>query len=200
MTQTLIETDRPADVELHPLLAHRWSPRSFTPAALSDDDLTLMLHAARWASSSMNGQPWSFVVGRKGSAAHARMVAALAPSNQLWAVNAPVLIIAAAQIITADGSPHRSSLYDLGLSVGQLVLQAGALGYHVHQMGGFDRDAMATAVELPEDVAAVVTLAIGRLGDADALPEAFAERERAPRTRKSLSEIAFAGTHGTPLA
>lgn len=52
MSITLPSTARRAETALptNDLLAERWSPRSFDPTAeISDDQLTTMLEAARWA-------------------------------------------------------------------------------------------------------------------------------------------------------
>ena len=52
---------KPADtsVDIHPVLAERWSPRAFeSNVKLGTEDLTAILEAGRWAPSSNNGQPW----------------------------------------------------------------------------------------------------------------------------------------------
>src|ERR1700742_4440811 len=98
------ERDAVTDAALHPLLAHRWSPRGFDPAhVLSDADLHALLEAARWAPSSNNSQPWRFVVSRRGDAVHPRLVKHLVPGNQLWAPSASALILAAAATVRDDG-------------------------------------------------------------------------------------------------
>ena len=73
-------------VPVHPLLAERWSPRAFDRAhEISDEALSALLEAARWAPSAGNSQPWRFLVTRRGEPAHDRLYAALAPGNQAWA-------------------------------------------------------------------------------------------------------------------
>ena len=55
-------------VELHPILAERWSPRSFDAThEISDSDVLGILEAARWSPSSNNSQPWRFIVAKRGS-------------------------------------------------------------------------------------------------------------------------------------
>lgn len=82
----------------------------------------------------------------------------------------------------------------------QLTVQAHALGLHVHQMGGFDAAAVSAEFDVPAAYRPVVVLAVGRQGDADALPDWARERETAPRERLPLSDIAYADSFGTPLA
>ena len=188
-------------VELHPLLADRWSPRAFDRTPLADDDVTALLEAARWAPSANNYQPWRFLVGRVSTdgvdATYAGLLDSLAEFNQLWASAAPVLIAAAVEVEHEDGSAREIAPYELGLAVSQLTVEAAARGLHVHQMGGFDAERLAETFAVPPQYRAVVVLAVGRLGDPESLPGWAAERETAPRDRKPLAEIAFTGTWGT---
>ncbi len=51
---------------VHPPIATRWSPRAFDPdAVVTDEELTALLEAARWAATWGNVQPVRFVVGRR---------------------------------------------------------------------------------------------------------------------------------------
>ena len=42
------------DHEIHPLIAHRWSPRVFAEKEVSPEKLHQLFEAARWAASSNN--------------------------------------------------------------------------------------------------------------------------------------------------
>ena len=191
-------------VPLHPLLAERWSPRAFDPTPLSDDDVTALLEAARWAPSAMNHQPWRFLVGRQGSdgadATYKGIYDALAGGNQQWASSAPLLVAALVRTENEDGTPRVIAPFELGLAVSQLTVQAHALGLHVHQMGGFDAAQVSDTFAVPATYTSVVVLAIGRQGDAESLPAWAAQRESAPRERLALDDIAFADEFGLPLA
>ena len=44
------------------LLRKRWSPRAFSEKPVSPEHLRSLFEAARWAPSSFNQQPWSFIV------------------------------------------------------------------------------------------------------------------------------------------
>lgn len=182
---------------VHPLIADRWSPRAFDPAPLGDDDVALLLEAARWAPSSRNHQPWRFLVGRDGDSTHAGLLAAMAPPNRAWAQRAPLLIAALVRR-TDDGVPSHGA-YELGLAVAQLTAQAQARGLHVHQIGGFDTAAVEEPFGVPDEFAAVVLLAVGRTGDPALLPDWARGREGAERERLPLEGIAFSGRFGSPL-
>ena len=177
-------------VPVHPLLAERWSPRGFDQAhELADDRLTALLEAARWAPSAANSQPWRFGVARRGEEAHARLFAALAPGNQAWAGAASALILVAARTAGDDGRPQSWALYDTGQAVAALVTQAQADGLAVHQMGGFDTEAVRTGFGLDETLTPVVVLAVGRQDGTAGLPEHLASREAAPRARRPLGDL-----------
>lgn len=172
-------------VPLHPLLAGRWSPRSFDRThAPSADQLTALLEAARWAASANNTQPWRFLVATRGSDEYADLYALLAPGNQKWAGAAGALIL-----VAADGNAGPFAQYDTGQAVANLVAQAGHEGLIAHQMGGFDRPGAAARFGLPAGTDPVVVVAVGRHDPAVALEEPFASREQAPRTRLTVGEI-----------
>lgn len=174
---------------LHPLLHERWSPRAFDPAhQLTDDQLTGLLEAARWAPSASNTQPWRFAVTRRGTEAHARVLEALAPGNQTWAYAASVLIVAAAATTGPDGTERPWAVYDTGQAVAHLSVQAEHDGLAVHQMGGFDAGRVAGLLDTP-GLTPLVVLAVGSRTGADALPEPFASRETAPRDRVPVEDL-----------
>ena len=50
---------------------------------------------------------------------------------------------------------------------------------------------------IPEGIQPLTALAIGYAGDPNALPEAYRNRDLAPRKRKPLAEFVFAETWGT---
>ena len=177
-------------VPLHPLLAERWSPRGLDVAhELSEDHLTALLEAARWAPSANNTQPWRFAVARRGTPEFAAVQDALAPGNQLWAHSASALVVVAAETTGPDGAPRPWATYDTGQAVAHLSVQAQHEGLALHQLGGFDRDRVATLLALPAAVVPLVVLTIGRRDDAAALPEPLAAREQAPRERLPLDAL-----------
>src|SRR5882724_544170 len=146
-------------VPVHPLLAERWSPRGFDHGhEIGDDHVTALLEAARWAPSAGNSQPWRFLVTRRGEDAHGRLFTALNPGNQAWAGAASALVLVAARTAAADGTPQPWALYDTGQAVAALVTQAQAHGLAVHQIGGFDTDAVRAGFGLDQALTPVVVL------------------------------------------
>jgi nitroreductase len=183
---------------VHPLIAARWSPRAFSERHVEPEVLRSVLEAARWAPSASNMQPWHFLVATLGDPEeHKRLVDTLMDGNIRWASRAPVLmLVIAKQYSNRDGTPTSRSLYDAGLAVGALTLEAGARGLLVHQMGGFYADKVRQTYSIPEGYEPAAAIALGYPGDPDTLPDDLRERELAPRTRKDLSEFVFSGQWG----
>lgn len=190
MTETLVRTAT-TSAPISPVIANRWSPRSFdTSAPVAEEKVTAFLEAARWAASANNTQPWRFIVGRRGSGTHATVVEHLMGFNQAWAGSAGVLIVTLAETMGEEGADQRWAEYDLGQAAATLTLQAHKDGLHVHQMGGFDADALRTAFSVDDRFAVVSVIAVGVLAGPEALADdVLREREVAPRSRKALDEI-----------
>src|SRR5512145_99830 len=82
------------DHPIHELLAARWSPYAFADRPVAMADLRSLFEAARWAASSYNEQPWSYIVGtRDDRQQFERVLSCLVEGNQAWAKNVPVLAL-----------------------------------------------------------------------------------------------------------
>lgn len=181
-------------VPVNEVIATRRSPRSLDASvAISDTDLVAILEAARWAPSAFNGQPWRFFVGKRGDTTYSQILSSLVEFNQGWAKNAAALILVAAKPTRDDGSIHGDYQFDCGLAVAQLVIETHDRGLVAHQMTGFDKDKARTNLEMASELVPVVVIAIGKQDSPEKLPAAMAEREVAPRGRKSLEELVIAG-------
>jgi nitroreductase len=179
-----------------PVLADRWSPRSYDPSyKLTQHELLSILEAGRWAPSANNAQPTRYSVIEHGSALHEQIVGTLAGWNSAWAGNASAIILVSAEVTKADGSTNEFAIYDAGQAVAHLTVQAHELGLHVHQMAGLNKAQAAEILGLPANLELVVSLTVGKIAPAELLPEPLFEREVAPRVRKDLDEIVL---HGKP--
>jgi nitroreductase len=192
--------DRPADTRFHiqELLSRRWSPRAFADQPVEREKIQSLLEAARWASSCFNEQPWVFIVATTDHPAeHQKILSCLAEGNQIWAKRAPLLMLTVAKThFDHNGQANRHAYHDVGLAVGNLVLQATAMDLAVHQMAGILPDKIRDCYSLPTGYEAVTGIAIGYQGDSKILPDPLREKELAPRFRKSLSEFVFSGSWG----
>ena len=193
-TQKQASPDHP----IHELIARRWSPYAFADRPVSDDDLRSLFEAARWAASSYNEQPWTYILATKGEPDEFdRLLSCLVEGNQGWAADAPVLALGCTSLrFTRNGKPNAAAIHDLGLASATLTLEATARGLVVHQMIGILPDKARELYLIPEGVQPVTGLAIGYAADPSKLSEKYRERDLAPRSRKPLNEFVFDGEWG----
>ena len=185
---------------IHALFAERWSPRSFTAEPVPDAVLAAAFEAARWAPSAMNAQPWRFIVARPGEPAWPTFTALLNGRNARWAGKAAALVlIVSARRLERGGErvDNASHSFDAGAAWANFAHQALLLGWHTHGIGGFDRDAARTRLNVPDDFAIEALVALGRRGGLDTLDADFHGQE-APNGRRPIRETVFSGAFGTP--
>lgn len=190
-------------IEILPILRDRWSPRAFSSKLVTREQIQTLLEAARWAASSLNEQPWRFLVARKQKPEDfAKALSCLVEKNQLWAKHAPVLILTfVKERLSRNDAPNRCAEHDLGLAVGNLSSQATAEGLYLHQMGGILRDRIREVYEIPEGFSPMTAIAVGYQGDPDTLEdEGHRKSETAERTRKPIAEIAYEGAWGNGIS
>lgn len=175
-----------------PIIAERWSPYAYDPRPVERDKLLSCLEAARWAASSYNEQPWTYILAERGdAAAFGRLLDCLVAGNQTWAKNVSVLIVTVvSRRFQLNGKPNAACEHDVGLAAGNLTLQATALGLHVHQMIGIEPDKVRAAYNVPEGHDPLTAIAIGYAAPvAPGTTDKLQQRDLAPRTRKSISEF-----------
>ncbi len=185
------------------LIAERWSPRALDAnKPVSHEQIISLLEAARWAPSCFGDQPWRFIVWDRHNDIDAWNDAlnCLAPSNEAWAKNAPVLILVCSDtLFNHNQQLNRWGHYDTGAAAENLCLQATSLGLFAHQMGGFDATKARAEFEIPEQYDLMSMIAVGYLGDAEQLSEELKKRELSPRQRRPLGELFFNGLWNRPI-
>jgi nitroreductase len=187
------DENRGCEYPVHPLLIERRSSKAISSTPVEPETLGCLLEAARWAPSSMNEQPWSFIVAtRANKPDFERLLRCLVAFNVQWAQHVPVLILAVARLtFEASGEANPHALYDVGQAIASLTLQANVSGLVVHQMAGFDSERSRDEFSIPPDHEPVVVVAVGYPGSSACLPEKLRQRELTPRKRKPMKEFVF---------
>ncbi len=183
-------------------IANRWSPYRFSPAEIEDEKLLRMLEAARWAASSFNDQPWSWIIAkRQDEDQFERMIGCLMEANRSWAQNAGALILTVTRSsFEYNGKPNRVALHDLGQAAAHMALQATELGLQVHQMAGVNLSLVRQEYGIPEGHEPQTAIAIGYPDTSQPvgeLAEELSKRESGPRERKALGQQLFSGKWGS---
>ena len=178
-----------------PVLAERWSPRSFNREyLLTQQEALSILEAGRWALSANNLQPWRFAFISRNDEMHAELCEkGLTGFNQAWAPDASALIVLAVQKTLPDGKEITGRKYDAGLAASLMVVQAQELGLHTHHIGGIVREEIESLLKLDDNHEVLVVIAVGKVAPAEQLEGPAYEREIAPRVRLSLDEIMLYG-------
>ncbi|MDF5711326.1 MAG: nitroreductase family protein [Nostoc sp. S4] len=188
----LAQTEYP----IEDLLRQRWSPLAFSERMVEPEKLHSVLEAARWAASSFNEQPWSFIIATSDNQTEfERLLSVLAEGNQEWARNAPILMLSVAKLhFERNGKQNRHAFHDVGAASATLAIQAAAVGLFIHQMAGFDVVKAQEIYSIPSGYEPVAAIALGYIGDPQTLSEKLLQREKALRTRKPLEEFVFSGS------
>lgn len=184
------------------LLAQRWTVRAFSDRPIEADKIRCLFEAARWAPSSFNEQPWRFIVATRNRAREFdTMTSCLMDKNQRWVRNSGVpllMIVLSKKTFAHNGKQNRVHLHDIGLAMGNLSIQATAMGLSVCQMQGILLDRVMHIYGVPVDFEPTVGCAVGYPGELRRLPPEFHERELRQRTRADFTDFVFEGTFGKP--
>ena len=184
---------RQADHPVDPLFIDRWSPRAMSGEDISQEELLILLEAARWAPSSYNNQPWRILYAHRGSKEWPLFFNLLVEANQLWAVNAGALLLFISKsTFDHNGQTYPTHSFDTGAAWQNLALQGYKSGYVVHGMMGFDYERARSSLLIPEAYRIEAMAAVGHPGVAETLPQALQQRE-GPNDRRKLEQIACPG-------
>lgn len=177
------------------LVNNRWSPRAFSSTPIDNEKIMSLLEAARWTPSCFNEQPWSFIIFKKENQEEfSKIIGVLSSRNQLWAKNAPLIVLSVARInFERNGKFNKHSLHDVGAAVTNLTLQATSMGLFVHQMAAFDAEKAKEQFNIPEGFEPVAAIAISYYGNQDDLSKEFIKSETLERNRKFINEFTFEG-------
>jgi nitroreductase len=194
----MIKKNAETKYTIHSIIAERWSPRVFDPTRpVERDKINSLMEAARWAPSSNNEQPWSFILFEEKVPDLLDQARECLSSGNFWAKKAPLLILSVARThFSENRKENRHAFHDVGLATENLLLQAFHLGLITHPMAGFDVRKSEQFFSIPEKNIPVAMIAVGYPGNIDTIPVELRDRELAPRNRIGLSQFVFNGMWG----
>lgn len=169
------------------VIKNRWSARALSDKKINKEEIYALLEAASYAPSSMNEQPWRFILGFEEEVLN-KLRESLTISNREWAINAPVLVcLLAHKFHVRNGKENKYHVFDSGSAFAFLSLEATKRGLIAHPMGGFDKEMVKKDFKISDEYEIVLMIAIGYLGDKSILSESNQLREN-PGNRKSFEE------------
>ncbi len=175
------------DLRVNPLILERRAFRGLRPDPIEDEKLLRLVEAAHLAPSCSNNQPWRFLVVRSKEGLE-KLHATLSGGNY-WAKHAPAVIL----VYTKDeldcqlDDNRNYALFDTGIAVGFLLIQATQMGLVAHPIAGYDPIRLKELFGIDGNV--ITLIAVGKWGKFDHLSEKHLEAERRPRLRRDLSQI-----------
>jgi nitroreductase len=180
--------------DLMSLLSTRRVCRDFAPETLNEDDLLLILDAARWATSAGNTRVQRFLVLQ--DPVLIRLAKALAPGVLS---TPPAIIVICTDLEVAAQAEVRveldSSIYvDVGTAAMSMMAEAHALGLGTCPATSFSQGGVRAVLGLPERARPEMLLLVGypRTPTAATAP-------RTPRhPSRRLAELAYWGRYGDP--
>jgi nitroreductase len=150
------------------LIKKRQSDRKYSKKAIDKETIERVLEAGRVSPSACNAQPWKFIVvdnpGLKGEIAKAASAKLLGMNS--FVAQAPVLIIIVREkpnFSSKIGGTIKNkdySLIDIGISAGNICLQARAEGIGSCMIGWFDENEVRKILSIPRSkrVELIITL------------------------------------------
>ena len=171
------------------LLKARKATRAIAGREVEPDKVEALFEAARLSASCANKQPWRFLVLTE-PAGLEKGREALSGGNY-WAKTAPVLIYGYSKPDLDCQMPGGRDyyLFDLGMAVQNILLQAAELDLVARPMAGFSPKKVREEFGLPDEYKVMVAIAVGYEGDLSTLSEKHQQTSQAARERRPLSEI-----------
>lgn len=155
---------------LEPIVTRR-SIRKYKDEPVSDEQVELLLEAARLAPSGSNTQPWKFIVVRSDDM---RRTIAKISHDQQWMTQAPVFLVCVADLRVRikegelpsidEGSPLpevKLILRDATICVDHLVLQAEYMGLGTCWVAWFKNEDIRPILDIPENQYVVAVITVG---------------------------------------
>jgi len=152
-------------------ISSRRSIRTFEKRAVSDEQVGMLIDAARHAPSAGNIQPWEFVIVRDQQTKRQLSSAAL---NQAVIEGAPVVIVVCAnEARSGQGYGSRGvTLYciqDTAAATQNILLAACALGLGTCWVGAFREEMVRRSLNTPTDVRPVAMIPVGYPAESPAI-------------------------------
>ncbi len=175
--------------------------RSLEKVEISSETLIDLAQCASLAPSCFNNQPWRYIFVTSDDKLRA-LRDALAKGNE-WAYDASAIIAVCSKpdldCVLKDGRKYYA--FDVGMSVGFVMLRATELGLVAHPIAGYSPDKVKEILSIPEDYEVIVLIIVGKRSESInpilSEKQKAAEMERPPRL--PLKDFAYLDYFGNSL-
>ncbi len=178
-------------MEFAELVRTRRSVRRYLDKAVSEDMLTTICDAGRWAPSAINMQPWEFIVvtdpEKKTQIGDRAGVAGMK-----W----PHIHAAPALIVLCARKTSQYARDDLMMAAENMMLQAHALGLGTCYIGGFSAGPLRPLLNIPAGLIVPGILTVGYADGEPPMPEKRPLDELIHKDTFHGSGMDFVGSYG----
>ena len=158
-------------MEFDEVLKGRRSIREYLDKEVNKRLLAEILDAGRYAPNSGNVQNWRFVVVEN---IEKRKNIAIACSNQLWMMQAPVYIVVCNKVADVERMySDKAEIYSVqncAACIENILLAATNLGLAGCWVGSFDEDKIIATLKIPDGIKVEAVLTIGYGAEKVAMP------------------------------
>ena len=190
------------DHAIHELIADRWSPYGFSDRPVSAEDLRSLFEAARWAPSSYNEQPWTYLVATKENPGAVRAAALLPGGSQssLGETSAGACVGMHKSAVYAERSAKPGRHPRLGARRGRHLFRGhGARIVRAPDGRHPSRSGPAGCTTFPRGSSRSPDWPSATPPIRKSFPTSCGRGDLSPRPRKPLAEFVFGGKWGTTL-
>jgi len=170
--------------ELIPEIINRKSSLSFSSERITDNEIKILIEAAKWAPSSRNMQPWKVIFVSSDSNSYNSLFDSLSESNKEWAEGCTLFAV----FCVNDDKSLNKKFLDVGYAGQNMMLQSERLKINTHPIGGWDESKVKSSLKIPNENHVVFILAMGKKGNPDNLEDNLKERHDRERVRNSNEE------------
>lgn len=176
-------------MDLLPEIKLRRAKRALQERTIPPEVIRRIMTAAVYAPSCFNNQSWRFLLATKEEALQ-KVREALAGANY-WMKKAPLIVVVATRPeFGCQLSDRREyALFDCGLAVENLMLQAFREGLYAHAIAGFSPRKVKEAFSIPDDYIVITLVGVGYPGAETHLNDKHRELEHSERVRKPEGEV-----------
>jgi nitroreductase len=180
-------------MELMEAIKGRRSIRKYKLQDISDEDISLVLEAARWAPSWANTQCFEFIIVRDAELKMrlAETLSEMNPARPAFS-QVPVVIVACAQKQKSGffkGTPATEKgdwlMFDTALALQNLTLAAYSRGVGTVHIGLFDAQKVKEILKVPASIEVVELIPLG-----------IPDEEGRPPKRREITEFTFYNYYG----
>ena len=175
-------------MEFSQLVRSRRSIHHFTDDEVTEEELTSVLKAARWAPSAGNTQPWRFIVVRRPENREKVWesktgIVDITPQNFIKKAPVHVIVCTDTEAYKRKQARIRADLYsiqDSAAAAMTLLLAAADVELGACWVGMFREEALREAFNIPSSVIPVAIIPVGHT-----------RSKESPRPRKVLDELVY---------